>query len=147
MNKLFVSVLATAALAAGGAAFAQSADAEAQAGSAWRNHPMQPQTPPNPYAAQDAARGYGPAPGTPEYYGNSGWTPPSGYVYQGTDRWGRPAYGQAVPAAPYILGDGDRARARDRDRARARDRAFRNDRDGDGVRNRRDRHPDDSRRW
>ncbi len=138
MNKLFVSVLATAALAAGSAAFAQAGgDAEAQAGSAWRNHPMQPQTPPNPYAAQDAARGYGPAPGTPEYYGNSGWTPPSGYVYQGTDRWGRPLYSQAAPvarvapAAPWILHD----------------RARRNDRDGDGVRDRRDRYPDDYRRW
>lgn len=129
MNKLFVSVLATAALAAGGAVFAQ--DAESQAGSAWRNHPMQPQTPPNPYAAQDAARGYGPAYGTPEYYGNSGWTPPSGYVYQGTDRWGRPLYSQVAPSSPYILHD----------------RARRNDRDGDGVRNRRDRHPDDYRRW
>lgn len=144
MNKLFVSVLATAALAAGGAAFAQAGgDAEAQAGSAWRNHPMQPQTPPNPYAAQDAARGYGPAPGTPEYYGNSGYTPPSGHVYQGTDRWGRPlysqgtdrwgrpVYSQAAPAAPWILHD----------------RVRRNDRDGDGVRDRRDRYPDDYRRW
>ncbi len=130
MNKLFVSALATAALVAGGAAFAQSGgDAEAQAGSAWRN--QQPQTPPNPYAAQDAQRGYGPAPGTAEYYGNSGWTPPSGYVYQGTDRWGRPLYSQTVPAAPYILHD----------------RVRRNDRDGDGVRDRRDRHPDDYRRW
>lgn len=72
-----------------------------------------------------------PAPGTPEYYGNSGWTPPSGHVYRGTDRWDRPLYQQAVPAAPYIL----------------RDRATRNDRDGDGVRNRRDRYPDDYRRW
>lgn len=141
MNKLFVSVLATAALAAGGAAFAQ--DAESQAGSAWRNHPLTPQTPPNPYAAQDAARGYGPAYGTPEYYGNSGWTPPSGYVYQGTDIWGRPLYSQVVPAAPYIRHerDLDRNRSRDRDRVRG------NDRDGDGVRNRRDRHPDDARRW
>lgn len=129
MNKRFVSVLATAALAAGGAAFAQ--DAESQAGSAWRNHPLAPQTPPNPYAAQDAARGYGPAYGTPEYYGNSGWTPPSGYVYQGTDIWGRPLYSQVVPASPYIRHD----------------RARRNDRDGDGVRNRRDRYPDDYRRW
>lgn len=132
MNKLFVSVLATAALAAGGAAFAQSGgDAESQAGSAWRNHPLAPQTPPNPYAAQDAARGYGPAYGTPEYYGNSGWTPPSGYVYRGTDIWGRPLYSQVIPASPYILHD----------------RVRRNDRDGDGVRDRRDRHPDDYRRW
>lgn len=139
MTKLFVSVLAAAAVAAGGAAFAQGGgDAESQAGSAWRGTQSWGPYYPPPVTNSDAERldraqrGLGQAYGTPEYWGNSGWTPqPPGYVYRGTDRWGRPLYSQVVPASPYILHD----------------RVRRNDRDGDGVRDRRDRYPDDYRRW
>jgi hypothetical protein len=115
MRKLMLSVLAVASLVTG-AAFAQSGDAESQAGSAWR-------TPP------DSA--YGPIPGTPEYYGNSGWPPiqePRTYRYDNRGRAyvpdayrGAPAYRQLHPS--------------------------RRDRDGDGVRNSRDRYPDNPRRW
>jgi hypothetical protein len=118
MKKLMLSVLAVAALSTG-AAFAQGGSADEQAGSAWRQRPD-----------------YGPAPGTPEYYGNSGWPPaqqiyPYGYAYG----YGNRAYPpQAAPAYPYVP---PRASRRDRER----------DRDGDGVRNARDRYPDDPRRW
>lgn len=136
MNKLILSVLATAALTAGGAALAQAGgDAESQAGSAWRGtqnygpYPA-PGTMSDSERLERAQRGIGPAPGTPEYYNNNGTTP-RGPVYRGTDIWGRPLFSQAAPAAPYILHD----------------RVRRNDRDGDGVRDRRDRYPDDYRRW
>ncbi len=113
MKKLMLSVLAIAALSTG-AAFAQDGGAEAQAGSAWRQNPA-----------------YGPAPGTPEYYGNSGW-PPAEQIYPYGYRYGNRAYApQAAPAYPYVPPA----------------RATRRDRDGDGVRNSRDRHPDDPRRW
>ncbi|HWI82574.1 hypothetical protein [Ramlibacter sp.] len=133
MNRLIVSVLATAALAAGGAAVAQGGDAESQAGSAWRGtpnygpyaYPVPNQQVPSP----EVQRGFGPAPD--QVYGNSGWTPPNGYVYRGTDRYGRPLYSAQAPSYGYILND----------------RASRRDRDGDGVPNRRDRFPDDYRRW
>jgi hypothetical protein len=127
MKKLMLSVLAVAAFSTG-AAFAQDGGAEAQAGSAWRQNPD-----------------YGPVPGTPEYYGNSGVSPgllyPYGYAY-GYNRAYPP---QAAPAYPYVPPErARRQRDRDGDGVRnARDR----DRDGDGVRNARDRHPDDARRW
>jgi hypothetical protein len=114
MRKLVLSMIAVASLAAS-AAFAQSGDAESQSGSAWR-------TPP------DSA--YGPVPGTPEYYGNSGWPPlEQGPPYRYDNRGravpyayrGAPAYRHLQPT--------------------------RRDRDGDGVRNSRDRYPDNPRRW
>ena len=109
MKKLMLSALAIAALSCG-TVFAQAADE--QAGSAWR---------PPVYN--------GPVPGTPEYYGNSGWTPPDQLPYY---VYGNRAYvpystGPAYPYTPY-------ARSR-------------TDRDGDGVSNRRDRYPDDPRRY
>jgi hypothetical protein len=113
MRKLMLIVLAVASLEAG-AAFAQ--DAESGAGGAWR-------VTPNPNLI----------PGTPEYYGNSGWPPAppqqpqSSYygdrVYPAPNARGNPA-----PAYPYL-------------------RPRRGDRDGDGVPNQRDRHPDDPSRW
>lgn len=112
MRKLMLSALVVAGLGAG-AAFAQSGDAESQAGSAWRSNP-----------------GYGPVPGTPEYYGNSGWPPvqqQQPYVY-GDRGYVPDAYRGARPAYPY-------ARPR------------RGDRDGDGIPNRRDRYPNDPSRY
>ncbi len=115
MRKLMLALLAVASLQAG-AVFAQ--DAESGAGGAWR-------TTPNPNLV----------PGTPEYYGNSGWPPapqpaqPNSYGYY--DHRGYPvpyAYGAPAPAHPYL-------------------RPRRGDRDGDGVPNRRDRYPDDPNRW
>jgi hypothetical protein len=112
MRKLVLSMIAVASLAAS-AAFAQSGDAESQSGSAWRSNPD-----------------YGPVPGTPEYYGNSGWPPvqqPQPYGYDNRGRAvpyayrGAPAYRHLQPS--------------------------RRDRDGDGVRNSRDRYPDNPRRW
>jgi len=150
MNKLIVSVITTAALATGAAAWAQGGDAESQAGSAWRGAQNY-----GPYGTpQDPQQGFGPQPGTPEYYGNSGWTPP-GHVYRGLDRWGRPVYGTIPPAAavaprvihPEQVAREQRARERDRIRNRDRDADRNRDRDGDGVRNNRDRYPDDGRRW
>jgi hypothetical protein len=138
MKKLMLSVLAVAALSTG-AALAQDGGAEAQAGSAWRQQPN-----------------YGPVPGTPEYYGNSGVSPELVYPYGYAYGYNRAYPPQAAPAYPYVPPerarrqrdrdwDGVRnSRDRDRDGVRnARDR----DRDGDGVRNARDRYPDDARRW
>jgi hypothetical protein len=111
MRKLMLSVFAVAGFAAG-AAFAQSGDAESQAGSAWRSNP-------------DSV--YGPVPGTAEYYGNSGWPPADQRVYDSRSRRYGPA-DRSAPVYPYVQ-------------------PSRGDRDGDGVRNRRDRYPDDPRRW
>jgi len=128
MKKLMLSALAVAAML--GVATAQAGGAESEAGSAWRQQPD-----------------FGPVPGTPEYYGNSG-----GPVQLGAYPYG---YGsQAAPAYPYERPERARRRDRDWDRDRdgdgdgdgARD-ARSQDRDGDGVRNRRDRYPNDPRRW
>jgi hypothetical protein len=115
MRKLVLSVFAAAGLVAG-AAFAQGGDAQSQAGSAWRTNPD-----------------YGPVPGTPEYYGNSGF-PPAGQPYIYDYRSGRyvPHAYRSAPAYPYVHPYAQRSRR---------------DRDGDGVRNREDRYPDDPRRW
>ena len=67
MKKLVIAALAASSLA-GGAVLAQSAQENSNAQQFSVPHPER--------------GGY--------IYGNSGWTPPSGYVYQGTDRWGRP---------------------------------------------------------
>lgn len=139
MDKLFVSVLAAAALTAGGAALAQGGgDVDSRPGSTWSGTWIGTGDYPPPVTNSDAERieraqrGIGPAYGTPEYWGNSGAKLAApGYVYRGTDRWGRPLFSQVAPAAPYILHD----------------RARRHDRDGDGVPDRRDRYPDDYRRW
>jgi hypothetical protein len=111
MRKLMLALFAVASLGAG-AAFAQGGDAESQAGSAWRAPP-------------DTA--YGPIPGTPEYYGNSGWPPADQRAYDYRSRSYLPYANRSAPAYPYVQ-------------------PSRGDRDGDGVRNRRDRHPDDPRR-
>jgi hypothetical protein len=111
MRKLMLSVFAVASFAAG-AAFAQSGDAESQAGSAWRSNPI-----------------YGPAPGSPEHYGNSGWPPAEQQPYYDSRSRRYVPYGnRSAPAYPHFQ-------------------PSRGDRDGDGVRNRRDRYPDDPRRW
>lgn len=120
MKKLMLSVLAIAALSSG-AVLAQGS-AESQAGSAWRQQPD-----------------YGPVPGTPEYYGNSGIGPGQPYGYDN-----RAYRAQAAPAYPYVPPERARRRDRDWDGARA---TRGRDRDGDGVRNARDRYPDDPRRW
>jgi len=110
MRKLMLSMIAVASLAAG-SVFAQ--DAGTLAGSAW--------SAPNPQV-------YGPVPGSPDYYGNSGWPPqPQPYVYD--NRAYVPyTYRNNVPAYPYV-------------------RPRRGDRDGDGIPNRRDRYPDDPYRY
>ena len=110
MKKLMLSALVVASLSAG-AAFAQAADE--QAGSSWR---------PPVYN--------GPVPGTPEYYGNSGWSPlqlQQPYVYG--NRYYVPY--STAPAYPYVPYANRR----------------RGDRDGDGIPNRRDRYPDDPSRY
>ncbi|MDP3619007.1 MAG: hypothetical protein Q8R63_04365 [Ramlibacter sp.] len=110
MNKHIISSLIAATLAVGGTAFAQGA--EGQAGSAYNNNQVD----------------YGPVPGTPEYYGNSGFTPPPTTYWDGRRRYAQPrAVERYVPAYPY----------RNEYRGTARDR------DGDGVVNRRDRWPND----
>ena len=108
MKKLIVSVLAVASLAAGGVAIAQGA--EGQAGSAWNNNGVD----------------YGPRPGTPEYYGNSGFPPADQIVVPNSRRYYGPN-GQAYRNS----------------RSYYSSRATPRDRDGDGVPNRRDRYPDD----
>jgi hypothetical protein len=112
MRKLVLSMIAVASLAAS-AAFAQSGDAESQSGSAWRSNPD-----------------YGPVPGTPEYYGNSGWPPVQQPQLYGYDNRGRavPYAYRGAPAYRHLQ-------------------PSRRDRDGDGVRNSRDRYPDNPRRW
>jgi hypothetical protein len=91
MRKLMLSTLAIASLAAG-AVFAQSGDADSQAGSAWRapNSPIQ----------------------LPPAYDNSGATAPRPEVYDYRDyRYSPYAYRDVRPAYPYV-----RPHRRDRDR-------------------------------
>jgi len=115
MKKLILSAMTVAALTVGGAAFAQDGGAECQAGSAWGNNPGCGASS-TPYQAS-------PNPGT--YYG---------YPY----------YGQlGALGVPQILADGRLIVPQQR---------FvtpytpsRRDRDGDGIRNSRDRYPDDPR--
>jgi hypothetical protein len=121
MRKLMLSVVLGAASLAAGAAYAQIGDASSEAGSAWRTNPN-----PNPNP------NYGPIPGTPEYYGNSGGSLPTEQPHlYGYDNRGR-AYGpyayRSAPAHRHLQ-------------------PSRRDRDGDGVRNSRDRYPDNPRRW
>jgi hypothetical protein len=79
---------------------------------------------------------YGPIPGTPEYYGNSGGRMP-GYYGEG-------AYGPYGPHVPYVQRDLRRAYPSERQHERRR---RERDRDGDGISNRYDRYPDDPRRY
>jgi hypothetical protein len=123
MNKLIFSAVAATLLAVSAPVVAQDGGAEAQAGSAWRNHPFPP--------------------GAAEYHGNSGFPPQP--QQQAPYAYGNRIYPfgpYVTPADPYYS---PRAGRRDRDddgRRRSRDR----DRDGDGVRNNRDRFPDDPNR-
>ena len=150
MKKLVLPFLIAAALGAAGSAFAQASGLENQG-----NQPS-----------------YGPPVGSPDYYGNSGWTPPDS----------RPHYPYIVPA-PRAFGRDSAAvrrererereiaalreremalqrereialqRERERDIASRRDRQWDRtmggprDRDGDGIGNRRDRYPDDPYRY
>ena len=113
MRKLIVSLVAAFLSLAAGAAFAQGDGT--------------------------GARGpeYGPVPGTPEYYGNSGGSlggmtqnEPSPYYRDRNGTFIPYGYRDNRPAYPY-----ERPRRGDRDR------------DGDGVPDRRDRYPDDPRRY
>jgi hypothetical protein len=92
MNKLIVSSLVAAALAASGGVFAQAA--EGQAGSAYRTDD------PNV------------APGTERIYGNSGWTPPTVY-FDGRHYYTTPYAQRGTHVYPY--GRVDRRTQRDRD--------------------------------
>jgi hypothetical protein len=137
MKKLMLSVLATAALTAGGAALAQDGGAGCQAGSAW---------------GPQSGCGAGPSgPGVqqhphPSTYGPNNWPQVPQYAPYG--RYYGPHAG-VLPAYPYD--DRDRrfdGNRRERERDRDRDRARNNrDRDHDGVRNNRDRFPDDPSRF
>ena len=159
MRKLILTAFAAAGLAASGLVFAQAGDEQNQ------TNPRPPQNPAN-------ITPYGPIPGTPEYYGNSGWRPDIIFgpnVYPENYR-GYPPAAAVLPRSVDRNRDGivdrreldrrdlerrdwerreaERARLaerRDRDRDGVRDGRDR-DRDGDGVNNRRDRFPDDSRR-
>jgi hypothetical protein len=116
MKKLILSAVTVAAFSAGGMAFAQDGGAECQAGSAWGNNP----------GCGGSSTPYQAAPNPGTYYG---------YPY----------YGQlgALSQLPLILSDGRLAIPQQQfvtPYART-DR----DRDGDGIRNSRDRYPDDPR--
>lgn len=134
MNKLIFSAVAATVLALSGPAMAQGGDEDSQAGSAYRHSPQ-----------------YGPLPGTPDYYGNSGFPPqPQQQMPY--------AYGNRVyPYGPYVAPANPyppaaRANRRDRDWDGVRNNRDRDglrsnrDRDGDGVRNNRDSYPDDPNR-
>jgi hypothetical protein len=132
MKKLMLSVFAATALGAGLPAIAQDGGAECQAGSAWgpkagcsegRNPPQYPQY----------QYGEGPWRGHPQQqpygYDNRVY-PQQPYAYG--NQYGNRAYPQTPqvrPAYPYTPYE-----------------TTRRDRDGDGVRNNRDRFPDDPRR-
>jgi hypothetical protein len=110
MKKLIVSLIAAGGLFLSGGAFAQG-DGTGASGPA-----------------------YGPVPGTPEYYGNSGGTLPGVDPRDYRDR----AYAPYGPYVPHMQRDSRRAYPYARTRR---------DRDGDGISNRRDRYPDDPRRY
>lgn len=127
MRKFIYSALIAAGLTAAGSVLAQASGLDSQPGG-------------------NAGPTFGPPVGTPEYYGNSGVTPPDG----------RPHYPYTVPA-PRAFGRDSaairRERERERDIAARRDRQWDRtmggprDRDGDGITNRRDRYPDDPYRY
>ena len=147
MRKFIYSALIAAGLTAAGSVLAQASGLDSQPGG-------------------NAGPTFGPPVGTPEYYGNSGVTPPDG----------RPHYPYTVPAPRAFGRDSaairrererereiaalreremalQRERERERDIAAQRDRQWDRtmggprDRDGDGITNRRDRYPDDPYRY
>jgi hypothetical protein len=111
MKKLILSVMTVAALAAGGAAFAQSGSAEGQLARGFGNTEHAPGSD-SGIPWYDQPRDSDRARANQYYEGNAPWN-----LSNGRQR--------GVPYAAY-------ARTR-------------NDRDGDGVRNNRDRYPDDPR--
>jgi hypothetical protein len=117
MKKLMLSMLAMSAMAAGGAAFAQQGDAECQAGIAWGAKPGCGDPTAPPAAPPNATVLQGPI-AAPHYDPRFGYYDPR--VYGPTSR--------VRPAEPYVQ-------------------PSRRDRDGDGVRNRDDRYPDNPRRY
>ena len=122
MKKLVLSLAAVAAFASAGA-WAQGADC--QAGSAWGTPAGcgNPSDAPGPlYRGNDGVN----------VYNNSGWPPANSNAYP---------YGYAVPGVLGALGFPQIVQSQRYPQYQA----SRNDRDGDGVRNSRDRHPDDPR--
>jgi hypothetical protein len=150
MKMHIYSAVVAAGLGLAGSAFAQGSGQDSQPGG-------------------NAGPTYGPPVGSPDYYGNSGWTPPPAYPdYRRDDDRRR----SAVPIHPDPRAERNRLERdrvarlereriererveRDRIAALERDRADRRgmrdrgerrgqrDRDGDGVRDSRDRHPND----
>ena len=159
MKKLMLTAFAVASLVAGAAVQAQGSGYDAA-------HPPELRRQPNPNNITPS----GPIPGTPEYYGNSGWTPDLAYGDRARPQDYRAAYPPALApgwATPReVQRERERriaerqkrerellrAERRERERVafeqrRSSDRDWNRDRDGDGIRNRRDPYPDDSRRW
>jgi len=150
MRKFIYSALIAAGLTAAGSVLAQGSGLDSQPGG-------------------NSGPTFGPPVGTPEYYGNSGYVPPPPPRYY-RDRDG-PAYPYIVPDRRGREREREIAALREREialqrereialqRERERDIAARRDRqwdrgmggprdrDGDGVANRRDRHPDDPSRY
>jgi hypothetical protein len=128
MKKLIVSLAALAALGTG-AAFAQGS-ADCQAGSAWGNN-CTLGNPATPIA------------------GNSGWQPPWGYDPANQGYYDvPPVVAQSFPGLAYgypQYSDGTQVWTDPRTGRQYSIRPRANDRDGDGVRNNRDRYPDDPR--
>jgi hypothetical protein len=121
MKKTLLAAIAVGALAAGGAAFAQST-----------------YTLPNGYTVYEDQNGnqmhvdqYGRMM-QPNTYGHMAQPNTATHGILGYDAWGRPVYG----ATQENYGNN-----------RARDRVRNRDRDGDGVANNRDRYPNDRRYW
>ena len=132
MNKLIHSAAAAALVCFATASFAQ---AECQAGSAWGSKPGCDNTsapPPAPIA------------------GNSGWSPP-GWVYDQNQIYYPGAVPQAFPQQVYpqqvypLNQAGTQVWVDPATGAQYAVRPRASDRDGDGVRNSRDRYPDDPR--
>ncbi|MBC5765318.1 hypothetical protein [Ramlibacter albus] len=125
MNKLIYSVAAVAALFAGGA----WAQADCQAGSAWGTNP-----------------GCGPTNAVPPIVGNSGWTPPYYYPEQAViPGIAYPQLSQVLPQQVYPYANATHIWVDPSTGQQYSIRPRRNDRDGDGVRDNRDRYPDDPR--
>ena len=116
MKKLVIAALAAAATVAGGAAFAQAAQAPTE--TVQVPHPEQ--------------GGY--------IYGNSGWTPAQ--IYGGSQNYPYYIGQQVIPQI--ITGSGALVLPQIAQAVPQYPRTAR-DRDGDGIRNRRDRYPDDPR--
>jgi hypothetical protein len=161
MRRSILTALALASLTAGGAVLAQGSGYDAA-------NPPEQRAQPNP----NNVTPYGPRPGTPEYRGNSGWTPEQAYGDRPYPQGYRGPYPSAVVPALPVPREVQRQRERERlaaerrereretiaaqrrerereanENRRARDNDFVRDRDGDGIRNRRDRYPDDPNRW